>query len=238
MRLNQVFNRDLGTCDPGYTFYRCDNGFVGCCSVEACDPDGCPDEENQQITETDSTSMISSTLTPSTFTSFIEVFTTFPDGFTSVTDPFTTDLGYDSGGSSTSSTTTDPSTYSLPQTSQTSSPLSPPSLTPSSTPFPQSTAQSNTNIPQSHNEEYHRLSAAAIAGISVGSTVVGIFLFTIVFLRVRRRYIAKRMASVPSRSPFADEPRGAEKFMVDHPSWRNQPQPESMLEPRGISELP
>ncbi|KAI1763436.1 hypothetical protein GGR53DRAFT_367388 [Hypoxylon sp. FL1150] len=37
-----------GTCDSGFVFYSCNNGFRGCCSESACDtPDGCPDDAKQ-----------------------------------------------------------------------------------------------------------------------------------------------------------------------------------------------
>ncbi|KAK2806972.1 hypothetical protein FQN51_005774 [Onygenales sp. PD_10] len=40
------FRRQINTCEPGTgTFYRCTpGGFVGCCKIDACTPEGCPDE--------------------------------------------------------------------------------------------------------------------------------------------------------------------------------------------------
>jgi len=36
--------QDRQSCVNGTQFYRCSNGFIGCCSVNPCDPDGgCPD---------------------------------------------------------------------------------------------------------------------------------------------------------------------------------------------------
>ncbi|KAJ5180886.1 hypothetical protein N7492_004096 [Penicillium capsulatum] len=36
--------REEHQCKPGTNYYKCSNGFDGCCSAEACNPGGCPDE--------------------------------------------------------------------------------------------------------------------------------------------------------------------------------------------------
>ncbi|KAI0838963.1 hypothetical protein F5Y06DRAFT_296120 [Hypoxylon sp. FL0890] len=215
MRLN-LFNRDLGVCDAGYNFYHCDNGFVGCCSVGACDLEGCPDED-QQATQPFSTTTVAC-ITPTT------------SSLTIPTETYTTDIGYDPDKTSAGSTTKS-LTHSLTTTSNLPSP---------SSPFLQSTAPTNTTTPQSYTGGSATLSTAAIAGISAGGTILGIFLLTIVSLLIRRQCIAKRMASLPSTSPFADVSQGADKFMEDHPSWQGGQQPRRPRPsiPQGISELP
>ncbi|KAI0140131.1 hypothetical protein F4776DRAFT_578835 [Hypoxylon sp. NC0597] len=227
-----LFDRELGVCDPGYNFYNCKNGFIGCCSVGACDLDGCP-EEDQQTTQADLTTTTTNTPTMSSFT--------LP------TDTRTIDVSNYSDKSSTSTTadTSTPLLGTATQTTKASSSLPYPMASllssPLSSSFLQSTAPTippDTTTTQSSTRESTRLSTAAIAGISAGSTVAGILILTIVSLLIRRRYIAKRMASMPSSSPFAGQSQGAEKFMMDHPSWQGQPQPGQVSTPRGISELP
>ncbi|KAI1137022.1 hypothetical protein F5Y05DRAFT_419889 [Hypoxylon sp. FL0543] len=204
-------NRDIGVCDSGYNFYHCDNGFVGCCSVEACDLDGCPDEDQQA----DPTTRTTKNPTISTLT--------FP------TETYTTDVGYYTDKSSTSSTT-EPSTHTLADTTPTSRSTS------SSSPFSHPTAPLSSTTPQNNIGGSPQLSTAAIAGISAGGTILGILILTVVSLLIRRRCIAKRMASLPPTAPFAEQPQEAEKFMEDHPSWRDGQQPRPLTIPQGITE--
>ncbi|OTB01536.1 hypothetical protein M426DRAFT_265892 [Hypoxylon sp. CI-4A] len=85
---------------------------------------------------------------------------------------------------------------------------------------------SATHTPESSSEGHHQLSTAAIAGISVGATILGIIIIVLAFLLIRRRYIARGAASVPYRNPFSSngEPKliDAERFMTGRPpSYQN-----------------
>ncbi|KAI6087861.1 hypothetical protein F4821DRAFT_277525 [Hypoxylon rubiginosum] len=188
-----------GTCDSGFVFYSCNNGFKGCCSVSACDsPDGCPDDAMQpedtkptptttsatkQPTPSETTIFVDSSTTPET----VEPSSTFADSITTATPTPTLDGSVTSIEASTPSSPTDPASTSVPQSSNDAE-AGPP------------------------------LSTAAIAGICVGGTVFAMFILLIISLRIRRHRIAKRHASSADAGVHYSDAAFAEDFMKDHPS--------------------
>ncbi|OTB01535.1 hypothetical protein M426DRAFT_215184 [Hypoxylon sp. CI-4A] len=104
---------------------------------------------------------------------------------------------------------------------------------------PPATTSTNPVAAPSH-EESHRLPTAAIVGISIGATVLTLLLLLIAGLLIRRRRIAKRNAAIPPSAPFAceDSSSFAEKFMMDHPSWKRQSSPQVDGVPKDTYELP
>ncbi|KAI2776925.1 hypothetical protein F4815DRAFT_448792 [Daldinia loculata] len=216
--------KEPGTCDPGFVFYSCRAGFVGCCAVEACNPGGCPDDALPSNTEggEDITS------------------TTSPPGGETKTQTQTVTLDITSTSTITSSSSPEPSTTSSDSaTGAITPPPLPPLLPPSSPPTSSSSPSLNVQtpptsaLPQANTTSpTPPLSTAAIAGICVSSTIFALTALLIAGLLIRRRRIAKRVAAetLPN-SPYADEP---ERFMMDHPAWRGQGQGVF----RGVSELP
>ncbi|KAI1094812.1 hypothetical protein F5B19DRAFT_415794 [Rostrohypoxylon terebratum] len=208
----------LGICEFGFQWYSCDNGFKGCCRINACGPDQCP--EGERTTTSYSVAYIDSASTTSSPTS-----TNTDD-----TPPVPTSTT-DTDGDSTSPSTT-PSTSSQSSASSSSSQSSTPTT---STPSPQMSSQTAPstiwvpvptnpaqNEPAPSVDEHPRLSTTAIAGISVGSTVAVALLGLITYLLVRRLFIQRRNNRASGTNPFAfaSTSHDAAGFMADHPSWR------------------
>ncbi|KAI0882728.1 uncharacterized protein GGS22DRAFT_195505 [Annulohypoxylon maeteangense] len=214
----------LGICEFGFTFYSCDNGFKGCCRVDACGPDQCP--EGQRTTtsypvpyiDSSTTAPPDDTETPAPSPSTTESST--DDGSTTFVYPLppsTTDP------TSTTETTAQSTTRSSSPTSssQTTSPT--PSSTPQTTPAPPTVwipIPTSAPQPSSSNDSHPRLSTTAIAGISVGGTVAAALLSLFGYLLIRRRCIARRNARASAANPFSFSSGAAEGFMADHPMWR------------------
>ncbi|KAI1104179.1 hypothetical protein F4804DRAFT_308041 [Jackrogersella minutella] len=208
--INRHPNTDeLGDCDSGFAFYNCNTGFVGCCSVDACDPEGCPDDDKQPAQSSSTTTSSPTSDTPISF--ITDASTPDQDGTSSSDPPTTIDYTSDWPAIATDtmvslSTATD-------------------SNTPNHTSTPPSTPTSNlapTEPPTQSAEQPPRLSTAAVAGICVGGTTLTLIVLIIAALLIRRHRIAKRMAALPAASPFADKPPDAEAFMMGHPAWRRQ----------------
>ncbi|KAI1214068.1 uncharacterized protein F4807DRAFT_406528 [Annulohypoxylon truncatum] len=211
----------MGICEFGFQFYSCDNGFKGCCRVNACGPDQCP--EGQRTTTSYPVPYIDSSTKANTVTP-------------SATTIFTNTEGGSNGSSTRSTATTEntseSTTATIPQTSSPSSSSSPSASTstpspstPYTTPAPPTVwVPIPTSAPQpsasNSSGEHPRLSATAIAGISVGGTMAVALLALIGFLLIRRHRIARRNARAPAANPFAFSSRDAEGFMADHPMWR------------------
>ncbi|KAI2466377.1 hypothetical protein F4781DRAFT_445215 [Annulohypoxylon bovei var. microspora] len=220
----------MGICEFGFHFYNCDNGFKGCCRVDACGRDQCP-EGSRTTTSYPVPFIDSSTAAPpvDTDTDLPSVSTIFtntdndgnddgPGDSTTFVDPSIPTTTTDTETTSSSSSSASSPSSSLASSSQPSPPPPPP--TPPTPPTV--TVPINTSTPQPINiisGEPSRLSTTALAGICVGGTAVAAFMLLIVCLLIRRRCIARRMAAIPAAAPFADEPRFAEGFMSDHPMW-------------------
>ncbi|KAI0893912.1 hypothetical protein F4806DRAFT_140866 [Annulohypoxylon nitens] len=227
----------LGICEFGFQWYSCDNGFKGCCRVDACGPDQCP--EGERTTTSYSVAYIDSSTTSSPTRSNTDDTPPVP---TSTTDTdTTTDTTTDTDGDSTSSSTTTTSSSSTTTTTKkpttTSSQSSDSSSSSESSSSTTSTSSSTfsqtpttvwvpapTNAapnPPENADEHRSLSGTAIAGISVGGTVAVVLLGLILFLLIRRRFIQRRNNRAPDTHPFASNSGDAAAgFMADHPSWR------------------
>ncbi|KAI1479884.1 hypothetical protein F4774DRAFT_425589 [Daldinia eschscholtzii] len=229
--------REPGSCDPGFVFYSCHGGFVGCCAVDACTSGGCPDDAVQPG-ETPADITITTTLNNGVETQTVTVLTSM-DG---TSFPFIS-ISSDSDSSSSSSSSESPTistgtTISPPPLSSLSAPSSSTSLL--ETPTPISTSTSTPALPQNSNSSNatstHHLSTAALIGICISSTIIFLTTAFIIGLLIRRRRIAKRMAAEPMpNSPYADEP---ERFMMDHPAWKGQGQGQGQVVRQEVSELP
>ncbi|KAI1770893.1 hypothetical protein F4818DRAFT_224941 [Hypoxylon cercidicola] len=189
-----------GTCETGFIFYSCGNGFRGCCSEAACDLGGCPDDSTQPDPEPTSSTRKTDvvTLRPSTTTDVISETTIF--------DASSTQSGTVDSRSTVSTaepTTDDPSTIIDTATPSLPSPSTPTDLA---------------STPQSSNEADSSLSTASIAGICIGGTVLTMFILLIIYLRIRRYRIAKRHAASESARIHYSDAAFAEDFMKDHPS--------------------
>ncbi|KAI2621088.1 hypothetical protein GGR54DRAFT_88073 [Hypoxylon sp. NC1633] len=207
--------QEIGICPTGFDFYRCPN-FIGCCSVSACDVQGCPGDAlpggNVDATSTSKEGEDSTLWPPPTKTTS-----------SSKTSPSTSST--DAAG------TTDPlwpfATSTIESITDSTNPpftTTPPSPPTSSGPTVLTSMNTDTSPSNNGNGEIHSISTAAIAGICVGATVVAMLTLLIAYLLVRRLCIARRMASLSASttSPFTYDPRFAEKFMEDHPSWRRR----------------
>ncbi|KAI4869335.1 hypothetical protein F4820DRAFT_463800 [Hypoxylon rubiginosum] len=180
-----------GTCDAGFVFYSCGNGFRGCCSEPACDLGGCPDDAAPPGDDPAPTSTTRRTHIGTSPTSLPTE--SAAASATSTADPT-------AGGSSGTAIET-----------------ATPSLLPSpSTPTDPTSTSAASQSSSSSSEAGTHLSTAAIAGICVGGTVLVMFALLLVSLRIRRRRIAKRHAS--SAGVRYSDTAYAENFMKDHPS--------------------
>ncbi|KAI1657140.1 hypothetical protein F4813DRAFT_396653 [Daldinia decipiens] len=227
-----------GTCDPGFVFYSCQGGFVGCCAVEACSPGGCP--EDALPSNAEGGEDVTSTASPAD--GGIKTQTQTQTVTLDITSTSTITSGSSPESSATTTTTSDSATGAItppplpPLLPPSSSPTSPSSLSLSlslSLSSPSPTVQTDTTSSPPPPPP-PTLSTAAIAGICISSTVFALAALLVAGLLIRRRRIAKRVAAetLPN-SPYADEP---ERFMMDHPAWRGQGGGAGVF--RGVSELP
>ncbi|KAI0172314.1 hypothetical protein GGR52DRAFT_464352 [Hypoxylon sp. FL1284] len=184
-----------GTCDTGFVFYSCGNGFRGCCSEPACNLGGCPDDATQPDDDTPRTTTVKT------------------DQVTTSQSSTTKPGSVRSGSWSTIASTAEPTAGDAGTTTQTATPSLP--LLPSSTGPAASTSTSRSG---GGGGSSGSLPTAAIAGICVGATVLAMFVLLIVSLRIRRHRIAKRHASTASSSIRYVDVAYAEDFMKDHPS--------------------
>lgn len=182
-----MFEKEGEDCPPGALFYHC-TGFVGCCLVDACvGPEGnCPSRPPGDSSPAPKTKTASPSPSPS-----LKV--TSDDGA-----PVKT-----SSSLFPTSTPLDTTTSEAPRLSPTTTPPDLPSANSATTPVSTSTtsitSDAGSDTPKSS------LGDTAIAGISMGGAIGGLFLLFVLFLLIRRRKLSKRMPS------FVDR-RGGDNF--------------------------
>ncbi|KAI1459385.1 hypothetical protein F4805DRAFT_473322 [Annulohypoxylon moriforme] len=224
----------LGTCQSGFVFYSCGNGFKGCCRVNPCGPDQCP-EEQRTTASTTITNILplttESTVETETASSSVSATGPNPDDGTTPSSSVPQSTGTSETATKSNSPSSSPSPS--PASSSTTPPTHPPSpstapaapptvYVPIPTTAPPAQPITDPNNSGGGNNDHPRLSATAIAGISVGGTVAAALLSLLAYLLIRRRCIAWRNARAPSSHPFtfASPPaRDAAGFMADHPMW-------------------